>query len=141
MKIGHKGFLAILLTSMATFTWLIYYSITGDNLQPIPPEAERGKIVFQRKACIECHTLFGNGGYSGGDLTKTYENLGTEALKSYLIYPPVISGSMNKKHIQLTEEEADNILAYFNFINSMEILDWPPRPIFESKVPSLSKNR
>src|SRR5215471_5096091 len=31
---------------------------------------ERGKMVIQSRACIDCHTFFGNGAYYAPDLTK-----------------------------------------------------------------------
>lgn len=120
-----KGFLAVILGSLAIFTWLLYYSITSDQVRTMPLEAEQGKRIFQKKGCVECHTLFGNGGYSGGDLTKIYEKLGRDGLKDYLTHPPVISGAKKKRHDSLTEEEADQITAYFYFVNSIDT-NWPP---------------
>jgi nitric oxide reductase subunit C len=128
-----KGFLAILLFSLTTFTWLIYYSATGDKVQPIPAEAEKGKMVFQKKACVECHTIFGNGGYAGGDLTKIYEKVEGAALKGYLTHPPVISGTEQKRHDKLTEEEADSVVAYLGFLNSINTTNWPPRPMYDDR--------
>lgn len=134
MEFRLKGFLAVILTSLAVFTWLIYYSATSAKVQPIPSDAAQGKIIFQKKACVECHTIFGNGGYSGGDLTKIYGKLGNEGLKDYLTHPPVISGAKQKRHEHLTKEEADGIIAYFNFINSINTIDWPPRPMPDDKI-------
>lgn len=31
-----------------------------------------GKLVIQSRACIDCHTFFGNGGYYAPDLTKAW---------------------------------------------------------------------
>ena len=31
----------------------------------------KGKLVIQSRACIDCHTFFGNGAYYGPDLTKS----------------------------------------------------------------------
>ena len=32
----------------------------------------KGKLVIQSRACIDCHTFFGNGAYYGPDLTKAW---------------------------------------------------------------------
>jgi len=128
MRFGVKGFLLTLLSSLAAFTFFLYISTSGARLQALPSEAEQGKIIFQKKACVECHTLFGNGGYWGGDLTKTYSNFGSDGLKAYLTHPPLISGAKKKRHDQLTEEEADKVIAYLNFVNSIDTMNWPPGP-------------
>lgn len=133
MEFRLKGFLAILFASLAVFSSLIYYSTTSDRLAPVPFNAKQGKKIFQQKACVECHTVFGNGGYSGGDLTKIYGKLGSEELKNYLTHPPVISGAKQKRHEALSKEETDSIIAYFNFINSINTTDWPPRPMSDYK--------
>jgi nitric oxide reductase subunit C len=33
---------------------------------------DRGKMVIQSRACIDCHTFFGNGAYYAPDLTKAW---------------------------------------------------------------------
>src|SRR5262249_29170164 len=33
---------------------------------------DKGKLVIQSRACINCHTFFGNGAYYGPDLTKAW---------------------------------------------------------------------
>jgi nitric oxide reductase subunit C len=134
MDFRLKGFLAAMLASLAVFSWLIYYSTTGDRLKPIPADAKQGKRIFQQKACVECHTVFGNGGYSGGDLTKIYGKFGSEGLKDYLTHPPVISGAKQRRHEHLTKEEADGIIAYFDFINLINTIEWPPRPMPDDKI-------
>ena len=42
-----------------------------------PPEEAadligKGKLVIQSRACIDCHTFFGNGGYYAPDLTRAW---------------------------------------------------------------------
>lgn len=128
MDLRLKGFLVTLFFSLTAFALLIYYSATSGRVQKMPPEAVAGKAIFQKKACVECHTILGNGAYSGGDLTKIYGTLGSEALKDYLTHPPLLTGAKNKRHDQLTEEEADSITAYFQFLESINTTEWPPRP-------------
>lgn len=129
MKLGVKGFLLTLLFSLAAFSLLVYISTTNDKVQALPLEAAQGKSIYQKKACVECHTLFGNGGYWGGDLTKAYAKFGSEGLKAYLTQPPLMRGAKKKRHDQLTTEEADQIIAYLNFVNSIDTMNWPPSPV------------
>ncbi len=119
-------FLSLLFATMALFSFLVYSSIlNAATAQPIPPDALQGKIVFQKKACIECHTVFGNGGYLGGDLTKVYDRMGGQAIKDYLVHPPVLTGAKNKRHDQLDEQEAEATVVYLRYLNTIDTLDWP----------------
>lgn len=119
-------FLSFLFGTISLFAVLVYHSILStSSAQPIPPEAMAGKTVFQKQACIECHTVFGNGGYVGGDLTKIYAIRGETALKDYLVQPPLLSGAKQKRHVRVSAEEAEALVAYFRFLNTINTLDWP----------------
>ena len=108
------------------FGGLISQSINSIEMEIIPRAAVQGKQIFQRKACVECHRVFGNGGYWGGDLTKAYAKLGHERITGYLTAAPLLSGAKHKRHEQLTPEEAEQVSAYLQFVNSINTLDWPP---------------
>lgn len=118
---------ASLILAGSGFGVLVLQSINRIDTQAIPSEAVQGKQIFQRKACIECHTIFGNGGYWGGDLTKAYDKFGHERIVDYLAAAPLLGGAKHKRHEQLTTEEAEQVSAYLRFINSINTLDWPPR--------------
>jgi nitric oxide reductase subunit C len=119
-------FLCFLFGTISIFAILVYHSIlSASSAQPIPPDAMAGKTVFQKQACIECHTVFGNGGYVGGDLTKVYEIRGETALKEYLEQPPLLSGAKQKRHVRVSAQEAEALVAYLRFLNTIDTLDWP----------------
>ena len=133
MDFRLKAFLATLIVSLVMFAWLIYVSLTNEQMRPIPSAAQQGKLVFQRKACIECHTVLGNGGYYGGDLTKVYEKLGNDGLQEFLTHPPLISGAKQKRHKRLSEAETKDMIAYLEFLDSIHTANWPPQPLYQSK--------
>ena len=43
---------------------------------------DKGKMVIQSRACIDCHTFFGNGAYYAPDLTKAWLDPGWETWKA-----------------------------------------------------------
>lgn len=47
-------------------------------------DAVEGKRVFQSYNCMGCHTIVGNGGYFGPDLTKLYGKVGAAWLEAFL---------------------------------------------------------
>ncbi|WP_371371899.1 cytochrome c [Sporomusa aerivorans] len=120
------AFLSLLFVTISLFALLVYHSILNiSSLRPIPSDAIPGKTAFQKQACIECHTVFGNGGYLGGDLTKIYEKKGAAALKEYLVHPPILTGAKQRRHVEVNAEEAEAIVAYLRFLNTIDTLDWP----------------
>ncbi len=119
-------FLSLLVITVSLFSLLVYDSLRDvSRAHPIPSEALPGKNAFQKQACIECHTVFGNGGYNGGDLTKVYEKRGGAVLKEYLVHPPVLTGARQKRHVRVNEQEAEAIVTYLRFLNTINTLDWP----------------
>ena len=122
-------FFGILIGTIGVFSLLVYHSVISvSSAQPIPPDAIPGKAIFQKKACIECHTIFGNGGYLGGDLTKIHGRSGEKVLKDFLVNPPILPGAKRKRHDQVNEQEAEAIIAYLRYLNSINTLDWPLDP-------------
>lgn len=119
-------YIITLLLAGFTFGFLVYQSISSIQTQVIPTEAMQGKQIFQHKACIECHTIFGMGGYWGGDLTKAYDSYGDSRITEYLTKAPVLGGAKHKRHEKLSAAEAKQVIAYLKFINSINTLDWPP---------------
>lgn len=129
------GFFSLLLLIIGLFAWLVYHSIlTASSQHPIPADAIAGRTVFQKKACIECHTVFGNGGYVGGDLTKVYGKKREAAITQYLTDPPVLSGAKSMRHDRLSQTEAQAMADYLRFLNSIDTSGWPPNAVKNSSV-------
>ncbi|MEG6586916.1 c-type cytochrome [Dendrosporobacter sp. 1207_IL3150] len=134
MNFGLKGFLLCMLGSLLIFAGLVYHSISFVTDSKPSSQAAEGKKIFQRKACIECHTIFGNGGYNGGDITHIYEKYGTEALNSFFTNPPLLGGAKYARHMQLTRQESEYMSAYLKFLHSINTLDWPPEPAYNNAI-------
>jgi nitric oxide reductase subunit C len=93
----------------------------------IPEQAIEGKRVWQRHNCVSCHTLLGNGGYVGDDLTHVTTTIKPSALIEYLVNPPVMRPNKYKRHPSLAREDAHALVQYFNFVNKIPTLGWPPQ--------------
>lgn len=96
--------------------------------EPMPEQAVAGKHVWQAHNCVSCHTLFGNGGYIGDDLTHISAQKNPEELINFFINPPVMRPNTKKLHPALTKDEALHLAAYLQFINNIPTLGWPPEP-------------
>ncbi|HEX3015821.1 MAG TPA: cytochrome c [Desulfobacteria bacterium] len=91
----------------------------------ISDAATAGKMVWQAHNCISCHTLLGNGGYRGGDLSHVIIK-GRAAVVGYLINPPVMLPNRIRRHPAVQEEEAERLADYLTFIDTIPTLGWPP---------------
>lgn len=89
----QKRFRALMMLSLmlAIFIVLSVFSFIGPRDQALPEEfamgehqATAGKRVFQAYNCMGCHTIVGNGGYFGPDLTNIYEKAGPAWLAAFI---------------------------------------------------------
>jgi nitric oxide reductase subunit C len=108
------------------------------------PEAEAmirtGKLVIQSRACMDCHTIFGNGAYYGPDLTKSWldpawvqiwmpmtgKTTREAAMVEFLMHPdryPTWTRRMPNLH--LSEEEARATVAYLKWLSSIRTNGFP----------------
>ena len=124
-------FVAVFVIAASAFGIFVQQAVKQAESRQVPPEAVAGKTVFQRYACIECHTVFGNGGYFGGDLTRIYNKYGAGLPKVLSSARPLTGFSKRKQHLRLTPQEAEEVAAYLKFINGTDNLQWPPRTILD----------
>ena len=101
---------------------------------------DKGKLVIQSRACINCHTFFGNGAYYGPDLTKAWIDpdwdtwqaiTGTstreDAMVSFLIDPERYrTWTRTMPNLRLTREEAESTVAYLKWMAAIDTNGFPP---------------
>lgn len=108
------------------------------------PEAfaliDKGKLVIQSRACMDCHTFFGNGAYYGPDLTKawldpmwermwmpmTQEKTREGAMVKFLMHPdryPTWSRQM--PNLSISHEEAVAVVAYLKWMSAIDANGFP----------------
>ena len=100
----------------------------------------KGKLVIQSRACMDCHTIFGNGAYYGPDLTKAWldpawqqiwmpmtgKATREEAMVEFLMHPdkyPTWSRTM--PDLRITEEEARATVAYLKWLSAIDTNGFP----------------
>lgn len=121
-----KTFILISVLSFILFALSIKFSSILDN--PMSEEAITGKMVWQKHNCVSCHTLLGNGGYVGRDLTHVLETRSPDYLMDYFMNPPVIPPNRKETHPPLSKIETAFLTAYFEYIRTIPTLGWPPKP-------------
>lgn len=120
-----RSFMILSALSFGGFAFLSWQSVQLPY--PMPEEAAQGKQVWQAYNCISCHTVFGNGGYNGGDMTHIVNKLSSKELLIFFVNPPIMRPNHKRLHPKVSPEEAQNLVQYFNYINRIPTLGWPPK--------------
>jgi nitric oxide reductase subunit C len=89
-----------------------------------------GKVLWDENNCMGCHTILGEGAYYAPELTKVYERKGEAYIKAVLMSEVPWQGAAKRKMVaySMTEEEANNMVAFFKWINEMDLNGFPPEP-------------
>lgn len=101
---------------------------------------DKGKLVIQSRACMDCHTFFGNGAYYAPDLTKAWldpawdhiwmpmtgAKTREDAMVQFLMHPdrfPTWERRMPDLKIDATEAQA--VVAYLKWMSSVDANGFP----------------
>lgn len=101
---------------------------------------DKGKMVIQSRACIDCHTFFGNGAYYAPDLTKAWLDPAWEtwqtitgattredAMVKFLVNPEKYRiWTRAMPNLAITEQEADAVVAYLKWMAAVDTNGFPP---------------
>ena len=133
---------AIVATGLAAvaFVGLTLHSHTRfgalTHAQNLTPEVIRGKEVWHKYNCINCHTLFGEGAYYAPDLTKITQHRGEAYLKAYMRDPSNFYDEQRHRRLMPTQNlsdiEIDNLIRFLDWVANVDNQGWPPRPILVS---------
>ena len=100
---------------------------------------EKGKLVIQSRACMDCHTIYGNGAYYGPDLTKAWLDPDWDAWKDITGAPsreeamvrflmdPVKYATWTRAmpDLHLSREEARALVAYLKWVSAVDTNGFP----------------
>lgn len=126
-------------TALAALVFLI---LTLDSHRQFPelthsenitPQVTRGKDVWHKYNCINCHTLFGEGAYYAPDLTKITKHRGDAYLQAYMRDPSQFYDEQTHRRLMpdqdLSEKEITDLIAFLEWVSNVDNQGWPPRPI------------
>lgn len=130
---------AILCTAGAT---ILFLALTVDshqqfgrltNAHNITPEVTRGKDVWHKYNCVNCHTLFGEGAYYAPDLTKITQHRGEAYLTAYMKDPSQFYDEQKHRRLMprqnLSDAEISDLIRFLDWVSKVDNQGWPPRPI------------
>jgi len=116
------------------FLGLSYESITASiprktNADQITDAVVRGKQIWESNNCMGCHTILGEGAYYAPELTRVYSRKGEMYIKTVVkSTEPWAPRGRKMVAYGMSEEEANDVVAFFKWINDMDLNGFPPKP-------------
>ncbi|MDH5380004.1 MAG: cytochrome c [Cyclobacteriaceae bacterium] len=89
----------------------------------------RGKVIWEENNCMGCHTILGEGAYYAPELTKAYNRKGEAYIKNVLMSKePWAPRGRKMVAYALSEEQANDVVAYLKWISEIDLNGFPPEP-------------
>ena len=114
----------------------LYIVNTSTDRATLTESVAKGKALWEKHACINCHTLLGEGAYFAPELANVMTRWGVEpgdhegaftALKGWMdSMPSGIEGRRQMPNFGLTDEEYRNLADFLLWTNTIRAQDWPP---------------
>jgi nitric oxide reductase subunit C len=113
----------------------IYIMRSSTDMATLTDSVARGKRVWERNACIDCHTLLGEGAYFAPELGNVWVRYGgrdspeaaREAFKAWMQAQPTgISGRRQMPQFHLTDQELNDLADFLEWTSRINTQGWPP---------------
>ncbi len=131
---GGSIFFVLIFIGLAINTHL-YISSTSSHPENLTPSVAAGKRVWERKVCINCHTILGEGAYFAPELGNVMVRWGVqddpqdafETLQAWMeAMPTGIEGRRQMPQFNLTDEEIRNLSDFLIWTSKIDTQNWPP---------------
>ncbi len=113
----------------------IYAVETASNTETLTASVVRGKHVWEKNSCINCHSLLGEGAYFAPELGNVWDRYGgfedaqsaREGLKAWIKNQPTqAEGRRQMPNFNLSEQELDDLIDFLHWTNTIKTNNWPP---------------
>ncbi|MBI3445640.1 MAG: cytochrome c [Magnetospirillum sp.] len=122
------------------FVGLVGHSVSTVNemsaTHPVTPSVAAGKHVWEKHACIDCHTIMGEGAYFAPELGNVWVRYGgredaaaaRDGIKNWIKSMPTgIEGRRQMPHFEISEKELDDLVDFFKWTSEVNTQNWPPK--------------
>jgi nitric oxide reductase subunit C len=112
-----------------------YMRTTSTDESTLTESVARGKHVWEKNSCINCHTLLGEGAYFAPELGNVWKRYGgvedkqaaRDSIKGWMAAQPTgIEGRRQMPQINLTEQALDDLVDFLEWTSRIKTQNWPP---------------
>jgi len=113
-----------------------YYIVNeSTDMAGLSASVIRGKHVWEKHSCINCHTLLGEGAYFAPELGNVWVRYGGRdspegtraALKGWMkLQPTGAPGRRQMPQFNLSEQELDDLIDFLEWTSRIDTQGWPP---------------
>ncbi len=131
---GSAFFFAIFIALTAHSHFYILTKST-DNAN-LTPAVERGKRVWERNACFDCHTIYGEGARFAPEVGDVFKRWGGEKdpagakqmIKDWMkAQPSGVAGRRQMPNFHLSEEQLGDLAEFLAWASKTDTQNWPPQ--------------
>jgi len=94
----------------------------------ITPQVVHGKRVWEKHACIDCHTLLGEGAYYAPELGNVIKRRGEAYVRTVFEVDRVQGWGSTRRmpKFDLSDEDINGLIAFFKWMGNINTSNWPP---------------
>ncbi len=97
------------------------------NEAALTPAVVRGKLLWETRNCIGCHTLLGEGAYFAPELGNVYKRRGGEFIKAWIKAQPThVPGRRQMPQFNFTDPQLDDMVEFLKWTGQIDTNRWPP---------------
>lgn len=109
--------------------------IVNTSTPLVSPSVERGKRVWEKHSCINCHSILGEGAYFAPEVGNVWVRYGGRdnpdgaraGLKAWMRAQPTgVSGRRQMPQFNLTEDELNDLIDFLKWTSEVKTQGWPP---------------
>jgi nitric oxide reductase subunit C len=135
-NIFYGGSLFFILIFVGLTAQHIYYIVnTSTDKATLTESVAAGKHLWEKHACINCHTILGEGAYFAPELGNVMTRWGVNPATPGRLrraegwmdaMPTGIEGRRQMPNFGLTDEEYQNLADFLLWTDTIRAQDWPP---------------
>ena len=133
-KLAKTFFLGGTVVFVLIFGYLSFDTLSNGipkqtNIADMSDSAKNGRLIWDQKNCMGCHTLMGEGAYYAPELTRVYDRRGPEFIKTVFNFEGGWRPHGRRmQQYDFTEDEKKDLVAFFEWVNNFDLNGFPPEP-------------
>lgn len=131
---GGTAFFFAIFAALVAHSFMFAREI--ESAHPISDSVAQGKRVWERHACFDCHTLYGEGARYAPEVGAVWQKYGgdkdstgaRESLKAWLKAQPTgVADRHQMPNFKLSEPDLDNVIEFLRWSSEIDLQGWPPK--------------